>query len=194
MLVVMVSIIAAMDEKRGIGKNGKIPWHIPADLKRFKKLTMGHPIIMGRKTFESIGRPLSERTNIIITQNSNFSIRQAQDKKIQNLASQGETLRSYVVNSLEKGIEVAKKSSGSDEIFIIGGGQIFKEAMEKGLVDRLYLTIVEVRLDSSPESPARRGDFDADTFFPKYSEFTKVLSEEKREEGNYKFKFLLIEK
>ena len=76
----------------------------------------------------------------------------------------------------------------------MGGGQIFKEALEKDLVDRLYLTIVEARLDSPPESPARRGDFDADTFFPDYSKFGKTVSEEEHDNGEYKFKFLTLEK
>ena len=165
----MISIVAAIDSKRGLGKNNDLLFRIPQDFARMKKITMGHPIIMGRKTFESIGRVLPNRTNIIITQNSNF--------KIQDLASQGDALRSYVVNSLEKAIEIAKKSPGSDEIIIFGGGQIFKEAMEKEIVDVLHLTVV-------------KGDYGADTFFPDYSEFDKVISEESGESGEYKYKFL----
>jgi dihydrofolate reductase len=182
----MISIICAMDEKRGIGKDGEIPWHISEDFARVKKLTMGHPLIMGRRTFESIGRILPGRTNIIITQNSKF--------KIKNLASQEDALRSYVVNSLEEAIEVAKKSPRNDEIFIFGGGQIFKEAMEKNLVSRLYLTIVQAHLDSPLESPARQGDFNADTFFPDYSEFNKLISEEALDNGEHKYKFIELEK
>src|SRR3989344_2212812 len=135
----MINIIAALDEKRGIGKNGKIPWHISEDFKRFKKITMGHPIIMGRKTYESIGRILPGRTNIVITQNPDY--------KIQDSATQGQALRGYVVNSLEEAVEIAKKiekestplrqgSEGQGEIFIICGGQIFKEAIEKSSVRR----------------------------------------------------------
>jgi len=164
----MISIIAAMDSKRGIGKNNSMPWHISDDFKRFKSLTSGHTIIMGRKTFESIGRILPGRQNIIITQNSKFNI--------QDLASQGQALRSYVVHSLEEAIEKAKNSIGSDEIFIIGGGQIFKEALEKNLVDKLYLTIID-------------GDFDADTFFPEYAGF-KIISEEKHQSDKYKYRFV----
>ena len=81
----MINIIAALDEKRGIGKNGKIPWHISEDFKRFKQITMGHPIIMGRKTYESIGWILPGRTNIVITQNPDY--------KIQDSATQGQALR-----------------------------------------------------------------------------------------------------
>lgn len=168
----MISIVAAMDNKRGIGKNGRIPWHISEDFKHFKQLTLGHPIVMGRKTFESIGKALPGRTNIIVTRDLGF--------KIDDLASQGETLRSYVVNSLEEAIEVAKKSPGSEEIFIIGGGQIFKEAIEKDLVDQMHLTVVE-------------GDYSADTFFPDYSEF-KIVSKEDKSDENYKYSFLTLKR
>ncbi len=168
----MISIVAAIDSKRGLGKNNDLLFKIPEDFKRMQKLTMGHPIIMGRRTFESIGRVLPGRTNIVITQNPDF--------KLPGLASQGETLRSYVVGSLEEGIEKAKESPGSDEIIIFGGGQIFTEAIEKGLVDRLYLTVVE-------------GDYGADTFFPDYSMFKEVSREGKSDE-DYKYSFLTLEK
>lgn len=158
----MVSIIVAMDEKRGIGKGNELLFKIPSDFERMKVLTAGHPIVMGRRTFESIGRVLPNRTNIIITSNTDFEVEGA-----------------VIVNSLEMAIEAAEDSPGANEIFIFGGGQIFKESLEKGLVDRLYLTIVE-------------GDYGADTFFPQYSEF-KIVSEENREEGKYKFKFQVLE-
>jgi dihydrofolate reductase len=157
-----ISIIVSMDGKRGIGKENALMWHIPGELPRFKQITMGHPIIMGRKTFESIGRPLLGRTNIVITQNPDFK---AQDCKI--------------VGSVDEAIEIAKKETGSEEIFIIGGGQIYQQAISKA--DRLYLTLVN-------------GDFGADTFFPDYSSFTKVIEEEDREEGDYNYKFLTLEK
>ncbi len=171
-----------MDSKRGIGKNNDLLFRIPQDFERVKKLTLGHSIIMGRRTFESIGRVLPGRYNIVITRDLGFKIKDLRP------GENGE-----IVNSLEEAIEVAKKSPGNDEIFIFGGGQIFKEAMEKGLVDRLYLTIVEARLDSPPESPARRGDFGADTFFPDYSMF-KEISREDREDGKFKYKFVELEK
>jgi dihydrofolate reductase len=157
-----ISIIVSMDGKRGIGKENALMWHIPGELPRFKQITMGHPIIMGRKTFESIGRPLLGRTNIVITQNPDFK---AQDCKI--------------VGSVDEAIEIAKKETGSEEIFIIGGGQIYQQAISKA--DRLYLTLVN-------------GDFGAVTFFPDYSSFTKVIEEEDREEGDYNYKFLTLEK
>lgn len=159
----MISIIVALDEKRGVGKQNDLLFRIPEDFQRMKTITSGHPLVMGRKTFESIGRPLPKRTNIVITRN---------DMHIDGC---------LVVHSLEEGIEAAKKSPGSDEIFIFGGGQIWKEALEKNLVDRLYLTVV-------------KGDYGADTFFPDYSNFKKVISEEHRESDGYTYTFLTLER
>lgn len=158
----VISIIAAMDEKRGLGRNNQMAWKIPGELKRFKAITTPHPIIMGRKTFESIGRVLPERVNIIITRNPGYEIDGA-----------------IMVDSLEKALRQAQgKQKG--EVFIIGGGQVFKEALEKNLVDKLYLTIVN-------------GDYNADTFFPNYSNF-EVVKEEKGESGEYKYKFVNLVK
>ena len=156
-----ISIIAAMDEKRGIGKNGELPWHISADLKRFKDLTTDHTVIMGRKTFESIGHPLPNRKNIIVTHNLSYN-----------------SMGSQVATSLHDAIEMAKMDNET-EVFIIGGGEIFSQAVM--FADELYLTIVE-------------GDFGADTFFPDYSEFTHKIVDQDLEEGNYKFKFLILTK
>jgi len=113
-----------MDSKRGIGKNNQLLFKIPDDFKRMKNLTFGHPIIMGRKTFESIGRILTGRTNIIVSRLSDYEIPGA-----------------VVVHSLEEAVNKAKESPGAGEIFIFGGGQIFEEALP--MIDRLYLTIVE---------------------------------------------------
>lgn len=156
-----ISIIAAMDAKRGLGKENKLLFKIPEDFARMQKLTMGHPIIMGRKTFASIGRPLPGRLNIVVTHDP---------FKIQNGL--------LFASSLEEALKIA---SGNDkeEIFIFGGGQIYQQAISKA--DRLYLTLVE-------------GDFGADTFFPDYSHFKKVISEEDREDAGYKYKFLTLEK
>lgn len=159
-----------MDEKRGIGKNNGLMWHIPGELPRFKQITTGHPVIMGRKTFESIGRLLPNRYSIVITRDLGFRIQDSRE---------GDNFS--IVDSLDQALDLTKKSSGSDEIFIIGGGQIYKQAMEKGIVDRLYLTLIE-------------GDFGADTFFPDYSEFKKVISEESHSDGEYNYKFLTLEK
>lgn len=160
-----ISIIAAMDEKRGIGKDNELLFKIPEDFKRMKELSMGHPIIMGRKTYESIGRPLPGRTNIVITH---------------NLSLAGSLLASVVVaESLDEALDVAKKSPGSNEIFIFGGGEIFRQVIDK--VNRLYLTLVE-------------GDFRADTFFPDYSEFKSVIYEKLGEYDGLKYKFVDLER
>lgn len=163
----MISIIAAMDENRGIGKNNKIPWHIPQDFARVKFITKNHPIIMGRKTYESIGKPLPDRTNIVISRNP---------ARFHQLVHDSDNFVSC--NSLEEAIKIAKDSPGSDEIFIFGGGQVYEEALEKGIVDRLYLTIIE-------------GTYKAETFFPDYSGFKKI-SEEEHDNGKYKFRFLKL--
>lgn len=163
-----ISIIVAMDEKRGIGKNNNLLFKIPEDFKRMRAFTTGHPLVMGRKTFSSLGRLLPNRSHIVITRNPD---------SLKELSYQPEV----IVSSLQEGIEVAQKFPGAEEIFIFGGGQIFKEAIEEGLVDRLYLTIV-------------KGDYKADTFFPEYPQFTKVIEKEEREADGYSYTFLTLEK
>lgn len=118
-----LTLIAALDDERGIGKGGKLPWHISADLKRFKRLTTGHPIIMGRKTFESIGKPLPERTNIVITRD-------------ESLNAPG----CVVAHSLKDALAAAETAPGSDEAFVIGGAEIYALALPRA--DRLELTLV----------------------------------------------------
>lgn len=164
-----LSLIAAMGENRVIGNKGKIPWHIPEDFKRFKSLTLGHPVIMGRKTFESIGKPLPKRTNIVVTRNTSFTPRGWNEATPKELA---------VVHTLEKALEMAKKSPGCEEMFIIGGAQIYKQALP--LADKLYLTIV-------------KGDFVGDAFFPDYSRFDTEISREEHKNENYQFTFLDLE-
>ncbi len=159
-----ISIIAALDEKRGIGRNNDLLFKIPEDFKRLRAKTTGHPLVMGRKTFDSFRRILPNRTNIIVTRDPNYTFEGA-----------------VIVHSLEEGIEKAKESPGSDEIFIFGGGQIFKEAIDKNLVDRLYLTLV-------------KGDYGADAFFPDYSKYKTVINKEDREADGYKYTFIDLEK
>ncbi|RDI46503.1 dihydrofolate reductase [Aquicella lusitana] len=118
----ILSAIAALSENRVIGKNNQLPWHLPADLKHFKALTTGHPIVMGRKTYDSIGKPLPQRTNIIMTRDSSF---QAPGCRI--------------VNSIEEAKAVAEKEQ-AEELFIIGGAQIYSQLLP--ITQRLYLTIV----------------------------------------------------
>lgn len=165
----MISIIAAIDEKRGLGKNNQMVWKIPGELTRFKEITTPHSIIMGRKTYQSIGRVLPNRYNIVITRDKDFTIDGLRTSE--NFA---------VVSSLEEALEKAKSSQNPEEIFIIGGGQIFREAIEKDLVDKLYLTLVE-------------GDYEADAFFPDYSGFN-VISEEEGKSGGYNYKFVNLKK
>lgn len=123
----VISAIVAVSANGVIGKGGKIPWRLPAEQAVFKRTTMGHPIIMGRKTHDSIGRALPGRANIVITRQTHYQ-------------AQGCT----VVESIEQAIEVAKKSPGGEEIFIIGGGEIYNLAMP--LTNRIYLTKVHTKL------------------------------------------------
>jgi dihydrofolate reductase len=116
-----LSLIVAMAENRTIGLNKEMPWHLSADLKKFKKITMGHPIIMGRKTFESIGKPLPGRKNIIISRNSNYLQEGCE-----------------VFNSLDSALESCSKE---EEIFVIGGATLYESILEKS--DRLYITEIK---------------------------------------------------
>lgn len=118
-----ICAIVAMGDNLEIGYKGDLIWHIKEDLKRFKSLTMGHPVIMGRKTRESLPKALPGRTNIVITRNPDYS---APD--------------SLIANSLDEAIEMAKKAEGADKIFIIGGGQIYDESFP--LLDSLEITHV----------------------------------------------------
>ncbi|MBV6654108.1 MAG: dihydrofolate reductase [Mameliella sp.] len=123
----IISAIVAIDQNRVIGKDNDIPWHLPADLKYFKRRTLNHHIIMGRKTFESIGRALPKRTNIIITRNPFFIVTNC-----------------LVASSLQEAIELAR-NNGEDEVFIIGGGTVYEQAMP--IIDRLYLTEVDTTVE-----------------------------------------------
>lgn len=155
-----VSIIAAIGENRELGKGNKLLWHISEDLKRFKFLTQGRTIIMGRKTYESIGKPLPQRTNIVITRNVQSF----------NRLYTGALFVSSMNEALNRAKEVEK-----EEIFIIGGGQIYQEAIK--YASKLYLTLI-------------KGSYEADTFFPNYSMFTKIVKKEEREEKGQKFTFI----
>lgn len=126
-----LSIIVAMDRNRVIGKNDTLPWHISEDLKHFKKITMGKPIVMGRKTHESIGRPLPGRENIIITRDKNYRV-------------EGCT----VLHSLE---DVFEHCRNVDEVMITGGSEIYKYALEKA--SRLYLTEVHAEIEGDTFFP-----------------------------------------
>ena len=138
-----IAIIAAVAKDGAIGNDGEIPWHFPEDMARFKKLTLGKLVIMGRKTYESIGHPLKNRLNIIVSRRLGY-----------DLSNQG----GMVVGSFEAALAYAKRmfeaqpaSSKVDEVFCIGGAEIYRLAMP--IADRIYLTRIEKR-------------YQADTFFP----------------------------
>ncbi|OGC88788.1 hypothetical protein A2419_03490 [Candidatus Adlerbacteria bacterium RIFOXYC1_FULL_48_26] len=161
-----ISIVVAVGKNRELGLGGKLLWHIPEDLKRFKALTLGHPVVMGRKTFESIvailGKPLPGRTNIVITRDTNWSYEGV-----------------LVFHSLEEALAKARELD-QEEIHIGGGADLYAQALP--FVDRLYLTLI----DDTKE---------ADTFFPGYeSEFTKEISREQHEHEGLKYTWVTLER
>ncbi len=125
----MISLLWAMDEKRAIGRNNQLPWHLPEDLKYFKRVTMGKPIAMGRKTYDSIGRPLPGRENIVITR------------------SQGITIEGCTVIHDVKGL----LKRNDEELFVIGGAEIFKEILP--YADRLYVTEIREEFEADTFFP-----------------------------------------
>ena len=147
----MITVIAAIAKNYALGKDNDLIWHLPADLKRFKKVTSGHYILMGRNTYESIGRPLPNRTTIIITRNKNYF-------------KEG----CLIANSLEEAVEMAKEEA---QVFIIGGAQIYKETIAKDLAEQLDITLVHNEFEADvyfPEIDTKiwkevaREDFKAD--------------------------------
>lgn len=142
-------IVALAAETRGIGNGGELLWHMPGDMKRFKELTTGHPVIMGRKTWESIPlkfRPLPNRTNIVVTRQADYKAEGA-----------------IIVDGLSDAFLTAEKAVGADETFVIGGGELYSATLP--YATRLYLTLV----DDTAE---------ADTFFPEYEKEFKIIKEE----------------
>lgn len=154
-------MIVAIAENKVMGQNNKLPWDIPEDLEYFRKTTAGHAVVMGRKTHESIGRPLPKRPNIIVTR---------------------DVTKAYpgciVVNSLEAGIAKAREVE-QEEIFVIGGAELFKQAMP--IADRLYLTVVHAQVDG-------------DIHFPDHSSFTKVVSQRDGKDANFSYTFYVLER
>lgn len=161
----MVTIIAAIAKNNALGKNNDLIWHLPADLKRFKKLTTGHHMLMGRNTFESIGKPLPNRTSVIITRNKDYF--------------KDGCLIAY---SLEEALEIA---SEDDEIYVIGGAQIYEYALQHNLADALEITLLH-------------HSFDADAFFPEIdlSIWKEVNREDFKadEKNDYNYSFIRYEK
>ena len=131
-----ISLVVAISNNNAIGKNNNLLWYLPNDLKMFKNLTSRKVVMMGRKTYESIGKPLPNRLNVVITKDKNYTATDC-----------------LISNSLEHAIDLVKSIEGLDETFIIGGGTIYKQAQEMDIVDELYLTKVNCDI------------VDADTFF-----------------------------
>lgn len=159
----MLTLIAAAGENNELGKDNDLVWHLPDDFKRFKKLTTGHHIIMGRKTFNSFPQTLPDRTHVVLTRKDNWK-------------KEGV----IVVHSLERAIEV---SSDDPQPFVIGGGEIYKQAIDRA--DKIELTRVH-------------GTFEADTYFPEIDKDKwKLVAEEfhpKDEKHNYSFTYLTYER
>ncbi|MGV3740687.1 MAG: dihydrofolate reductase [Burkholderiaceae bacterium] len=156
-----LTIVVATDSCRGIGINNKLPWHLPEDLAFFKRTTSGYPIIMGRKTFDSIGRPLPNRRNIVVTRNADWK-------------------HEGVETALS--LSDAVKRAGEGEVFVIGGGQIFAEALP--LTQRLIVTEIDKA-------------FDCDTFFPQIdsSQWKEASRETHHSEANgFDFSYVVYER
>ncbi len=160
-----ISLVVAVSENNVIGQEGNLPWRLSADLKKFKKLTTGHRILMGRKTYESIGRPLPNRRNVVITRNPDYLVEGVE-----------------IFSSLEKALEVAR-SQNESEIFIIGGGEIYRQCLD--YADRIYLSRVKVVLEG-------------DTFFPELDleEWQEIEKQEFKadEKNDYDFDFIILER
>lgn len=162
------ALIVAVAENGVIGIDNKMPWHIPADLKYFKKITMGKPMLMGRKTFESFGRPLPGRPHIVISRNEGFQYEGVD-----------------VQHSTEEGFEFAKataESMGLEEFMLIGGANIYKQLLPK--VDRIYLTEIHA-------------SYEGDAFFPDFdrAQWQEVSREDNApEQGTPGYSFLVLEK
>ena len=159
----MFSIIVAIGKNREIGKKNKLLWHIPEDLKNFKAITIGKTVIMGRKTFESIGKPLPKRKNIILSKNGEKEL--SKEKGIE------------IYQNLEKLINDYKDSE--EEIFIIGGEQIYKEFLQKEQISRLYISYIDF------------SDCEADAYFPEIDYKNWEIAEEKKYDN---WKFCMYEK
>ena len=160
----MITIIAAIGKNNALGKDNQLLWRLPKDLKHFKSLTENHPVIMGRKTYESIGKALPNRTNLVVSRKPDWF--------------QEDIL---IVSKLKEAIKFAKKID--EEVYIIGGGEVYKQTME--LADRLEITLVEE-------------DFEADTFFPRIDpKIWQKTNEEfhpKDEKNDHDFHFQTYEK
>lgn len=160
-----ISLIAAIGHDRVIGTGTDLPWRLPGDLAHFKEITKGHPVIMGRKTWESLPekfRPLPGRANIVVTKSGWYEAEGAQ-----------------TAYSFPEALSYAKEADGSDEIFVIGGGEMYRAALP--FASRLYLTLVD---DATPGTVT----------FPDYPDFTNELSRETREENGIAYDWVVLER
>nr|AIA17405.1 Dihydrofolate reductase [uncultured bacterium]AIA17495.1 Dihydrofolate reductase [uncultured bacterium] len=161
----IVSLIVALDRRYGIGKDNRLPWRLSADLKRFRELTMGHHLIVGRKTFESIGKPLPGRQMIIVTRQAGFQVEGC-----------------FVVNSIDQALRLARER-GDSEVFVIGGAEIYAQTL--ALADRLYLTLVEAEVAADTFFPK----------FDKSEWLAQEMDQHEADEKNqYPFTFKLLVK
>ena len=164
----MYSIVVAVGKNNEIGKNNQLLWHIPEDLKNFKKITTGKTVIMGRNTYKSIGRALPNRTNIVLSRNFLET-----DEKI----NENETTKLEFYDDFQKVIE--KYKDLKEEIFIIGGGEIYKKSLEMGIIKRIYMSHVDF------------SDNKADAYFPKIDLDKWITLTEENHDG---WKFCIYEK
>ncbi len=165
-----LSLIVATAKDNAIGRNNELPWHLPQDLKYFKSVTLGKSVIMGRKTFESIGKPLPGRTNIVVTRQKNWNVAGV-----------------LVAQSVEGALDIAQQfrneqSSLADEVMVIGGAEIYRHALP--LADRIYLTRIDINVES------------ADAFFPELpvAEWKLVSENAGDADANLKHRFMVFEK
>lgn len=154
-----ISLIASVGKNRELGRGNELLFKIPEDMKMFREKTTGHVVIMGRKTFESIGRALPNRTNIVVSRDTGLQLPEGV----------------ILADSIEKALELAKEVE-EKEIFVIGGAQIYEQALP--YADKLYLTVVNKTVS------------DADAFFPNYSDFKTVLFERPSRDQNYSYTFV----
>lgn len=159
----MISMIAAIGKNRELGKDNKLLWNISEDMKRFRHITSGHPIIVGQKTFESIGKPLPNRINIVLTHDTRY-------------VADGVT----IANSPEEALQIAQYKSPETEIFIIGGAKVYETYMP--FAHKLYLTIIDSAFDADTFFPEYKDDFSREIFRDKRSngEYTYTFLELER--------------
>ena len=165
--MIAISIVVAMSRNRGIGRGNQLPWQLPEDLQNFKSITMGKPLIMGRKTYDSIGRPLPGRTNIVVTHSQRWFPSTV-----------------LIANSFEEALSLAKGvcyQTGGSEVMVIGGEMIYRAALP--IVSRLYLTEVEAEIA-------------ADTFFPDFdkAQWVEKHRRQGKSQTDVSYNFIILER